>query len=199
MTTLGITRFEDLISHMDGLADSARRSHVDAETVDFLVTIRHRLVRIHNHLTGQPAEAEPGTHAQSKSVTDTEDLLNQFGMLTDAARGAGLPSALTHYLHTARLRMRFSLRGQAGRRIVNRDEKTGTAELEWPGGRETVEVVDSSAYGAGVIGRNPIAVSTVARLTTQEEARRRRYECLVVYCEQNRFEYHIGLEVFAIL
>jgi hypothetical protein len=198
LETLGITRFEDLVAHMDGLTDAARRTYVDREAVDFVATIRRRLVRINNHLTEQPADAEPEVQPRQKTVQDTDDLIDQFGQLTEAARGAGLPATLTHYLHTARLRLRFTLRGQGGRRIVSRDERTGAAHMRWAKGEMAVEVVDSSAYGLGVVTKNPMAEDTVVEITTEEEGRRRRYECLVVYCEQQRFQYHLGLEIFAI-
>ncbi|KPV41546.1 hypothetical protein AN478_03000 [Thiohalorhabdus denitrificans] len=198
MNTLGITRFEDLIGHMDGLAEAGREAGVEAEAVDFLEKIRQRLVRIYNHLSGLDADTEPEVEPTAKSVKDTDDFLDQFGALTDAARGAGLPSAVAHYLHTSRLRMRFSLRGQQeGRRIANRDDQPREAGLEWHGGSETVKVVDSSAYGAGVIARNPVGVHAVAHLTIQGEGGRRRHECLVVYCEPQDAHYHIGLEIFA--
>jgi len=198
LETLGITRFEDLVAHLDGLVNAARRTYVDREAVDFVATIRRRLVRIHNYVDNRPYDAEPDTPPRDKAVRDTDDLIEQFGQLTEAARGAGLPATITHYLHTARLRLRFTLRGQGGRRIVSRDERTGEAQLRWAHGQMAVEVVDSSAYGMGVVTTNPLSEDTVVEITTEEEGRRRRYECLVVYCEQQRFQYHVGLEIFAI-
>jgi hypothetical protein len=198
LQTLGITRFEDLVAHLDGLTNAARRTYVEREAVDFVATIRQRLVRINNHLAGHPFDAEPEVTPRDKTVRDTDDLIGQFGELTEAARGAGLPSTLTHYLHTARLRLRFTLRGQGGRRIVSRDERTGEAQLRWAQGQMEVEVVDSSAYGLGVVAKNPLAENTVVEVITEEDGRRRRYECLVVYSEQQRFQHQIGLEIFNI-
>jgi len=198
LETLGIIRFEDLVAHLDGLINAARRGYVDSEAVDFIASIRSRLVRIHNYLTDLSADTEPDAPPKDKVVQDTDDLIEQFGQLTEAVRGAGLPTSLSHYLHTARLRLRFSLRGQGGRRMVSRDERTGTALLRSDQGEMEVEIVDSSAYGLGAESKNPLPEDSVVEITTEEEGRRRRYECLVVHCEQQRFKYHLGLEIFAI-
>jgi len=195
---LGITRFDELVAHIDALADAGRKAGVDSEAVKFVALIRQRLVRIHNYLEGLPPDHSPQEPIPAKAVADTDDLMEQFGDVTEAARGAGLSATITHYLHTARLRMRFNLRGSGSRRIVSRDEKTGSAELLGPEGTETVEVVDSSAYGVGILSEHGVPTNTVVHLTTQEEGRTRRYDCLVVYCEPHRFKYHVGLEIFAI-
>jgi hypothetical protein len=195
---LGITRFDELIAHIDALADAGRKAGVDGDAVEFVTLIRQRLVRIHNYLEDLPPEHAPQETIPAKAVSDTDDLMEKFGEVTEAARGAGLSATITHYLHTARLRMRFNLRGSGSRRIVSRDEKTGSAELQGPEGTETVEVVDSSAYGVGVLAERGVPTNTVVHLTTQEEGRTRRYDCLVVYCEPHRFKYHVGLEIFAI-
>ena len=198
MKQLGITRFDELVAHIDGLADAGRKAGVDGQAVQFVDLIRQRLVRIHNYLTDQPAGAEPQAAIPAKAVRDTDDFMEQFGEIAEAARGAGLSTTITHYLHTARLRIRFTLRGSGGRRIVSRDEKTGAAELSGPDGTLTVEVVDSSAYGVGVLAEQGIPTNTVVHLTTHEAERTRRYDCLVVYSEPHRFKYHLGLEIFAI-
>jgi len=197
LETLGITRFEDLVAHLDGVIEAARSAPVDSEALAFVVAVRRRLVRIHNHITDQPHNTEPETAPQAKTISDSRDLIDKFGELSEAARGAGLSATLTHYLHTARMRLRFIVGGQGGRRIINRDERTGEAKLRWSQGEMTVEVVDSSAYGMGVISKNPLPEDAVVEVTTDEEGSRRCYQCLVVFCEQQRFHYHIGLEIFA--
>jgi hypothetical protein len=195
---LGITRFDELVAHIDGLADAGRKAGVDGQAVEFVHLIRQRLVRIQNYLEGRPPATEPQGEIPAKAVADTDDFMNQFGEIAEAARGAGLSATITHYLHTARLRIRFTLRGSGGRRIVSRDEKSGSAELSHPEGTLQVEVVDSSAYGVGVLAEEGIPTNTVVHLTTFEEERTRRYDCLVVYSEPHRFKYHLGLEIFAI-
>jgi len=195
---LGITRFDDLLAHMDALADAGRKAGVDGEAVQFVSLIRQRLVRIHSYLRDLPPEDLGQEPIPSKTVTSTDDFMDKFGDIAEAARGAGLSTTITHYLHTARLRLRFTLRGSGGRRIVSRDEKSGAAELHGPDGLESVEVVDSSAYGVGVLSDHSVPEDTIVYLTTHEEGRTRRYDCLVVYCEPHRFKFHLGLEIFAI-
>jgi len=198
LETLGITSFEDLVAHLDGLINAARRTYVEREAVDFVASLRRRLVRIHNHLSDQPFDAQPNVRPTDKTVQDTDDFIQQFGKLTEACRGAGLPTPLAHYLHTARLRLRFTLRGDSGHRIVSRDEHNGPAQLSWAQGKGQVEVVNSSAYGFGVKAKSPVPEDTVVEVITEEEGRRRRYECLVVYCTQEGMQYHLGLEIFAV-
>lgn len=197
MSTLGITNFEDLIAHLDGLVAAAQQAELDPEGVAFLATIRHRLVRIHNHLTGAPAEAEPGGQPAEKTLAGSDDLIEQFDRLTEAARGAGLSPTLFQYLHTAHLRLRFALRSKGNRRVVSRDERTGSARMAWSDGETEVEVVESSAYGLGVLSEVPLAEDAVVEVTTQEEGRTRRYDCLVIHCEKQSVRYHVGLEIFA--
>ncbi|MEF8792867.1 hypothetical protein [Thiohalorhabdus sp.] len=197
METLGITRFEDLVAHLDGLTDAAWGASLDSEAVAFVAAVRRRLVRIHNYLTDRPHDTEPETVPREKAITDLGDLIEQFGQISEAARGAGLSTTVTHYLHTARLRLRFTLSGQGGRRIINRNERTGEAHLRWDQGQMTAEVVDSSASGFGVVSKNPVPEDAVVEVTTEEEGSRRCYGCVVVFCEQQPFDYHIGLEIFA--
>lgn len=202
MDTLGITRFEDLIAHLDGLIKTARINGVESEAINFVATIRTRLVRIHNHLTDQPTNTEPSVASKPKTVTDTDDLISQFGDIAEAARGAGLPPTITHYFHTARLRLRFTLRGQGrrqdSRRIVSREASGGTARMRWEGGETEVEVVDSSAYGLGAMADSRLAENTVVEISREEEGRQRRYDCLVVTAQPHRFQYYLGLEIFQI-
>lgn len=194
-----ITSFEELDGHLDGLVQAARQAPVDPQIVDFLATVRQRLQRIHSYLTDTPPDTKPPSTPPAKTVSDTDDCLEQFGELTEQARGGGLPSVITNYLHTARLRVRFCIGVDGGRRIVKREGRSGTAELQWDHSREEVEVVDGSAYGVGVIGRRPLAPDTVVQLTTEgQEGNRQRYDCLVVYCRGDRSRYQIGLEIFAI-
>lgn len=201
MDTLGITRFEDLIAHLDGLVKATRVIGVESEAIDFVATIRTRLVRIHNHLSDQPTDTEPSVSPKPKTVTDVDDMIHQFGEIAEAARGAGLSPTLSHYLHTARLRLRFTLRGQSrqdSRRIVSREESSGTAYMRWEGGETEVEVVDSSAYGLGVVADARLAENAVVEISREEEGRQRRYDCLVVNDQPHRFQYYLGLEIFQI-
>lgn len=198
METLGITRFEDLIAHLDGLVDAGRRELVDGEAIEFVTRFRSRLVRIDNHLAGRAPDHDPGVQPRSKTVKDTTDFIGQFDRLTDAARGAGLHPTLTHYFHTGRLRLRFALHGEGSRRLINRDEEEATAYLRWNGGQTTTEVVDRSAYGIGVRSRTRLAENTVVDVTLEGQGRRRRWEGLVIHCQPEGGQYLLGLEIFAI-
>lgn len=198
METLGITRFEDLIGHLDGLTVAGRRSHVDKEAVAFVAQFRARLVRIHNYLNDKPAHEDPSARPHNKTVQDTSDFIEQFDALTDSARGAGLHPTLTHYLHTGRLRLRFALQGQGQRRLISRNPGEAVARIRWEGGETTGDLVDLSAYGLGVRTTESLDENTVVEAILEEEGRRRRYEALVVHRRPNEEGYFLGLEIFAI-
>lgn len=201
METLGIVSFEDLIAHLDGLVEAAREAEVGSEATHFVATIRTRLVRIRNFLEGAAPKAEPEVTPKAKTVTSTEDLISQFVGLTEAARSADLGPTFTRYLHTARLRLHFLLSSRSGknnRRLVHREQSSGTARMRWPKGEMEVEVVDRSAYGMGVMARELRPENTVVEIIWEEEGHRRRYYCLVVNGEPHRFQYYLNLETFLI-
>lgn len=130
METLGVTRFEALIGHLDGLTVAGRRSHVDKDVAAFATQFRARLVRIHNYLHGKPAHEEPNAQPRNKTVQDSSDFIEEFDALTDSARGAGLHPTLTHYLHTGRLRLRFALQGHGQRRAISRNPGEAVVHIQ---------------------------------------------------------------------
>ncbi|MFA9459562.1 PilZ domain-containing protein [Thiohalorhabdus sp. Cl-TMA] len=193
-----IQDFKDLLARIDGLVNAAWAARVDPLLARQLAAVRQRLVRIQAHLTGEANPAFPAPEPSHQSVQDSEDLVTRFSALVDASKGSGLSSTLTHYLHNARLRLTFFLRG-AEHRLASRQlpEPGRSVQLEWPDGAAEGTLLDTSAFGIGIETDTPLEPDGVIRVTVADpDGASRTYECVVVHCRPLDSGYHLGLEIF---
>jgi len=193
-----IQDFKDLLARIDGLLEASRKAGVDPRMIRQLTATRLRVVRIQAHITGESNPGYPTPGPKPVSVHDGDEMLATFGELVDATKGCGFSTTLTHYLHNARLRLTFCLRGKELRLASRRLPEPGrTARLEWPGGSGEGTLLDTSAFGVGLETDTPVEADTVVQLTIEEPGgKSRTYECMVVHCQPMDSGYHLGLEIF---
>lgn len=199
MTDAQIANFSELLTHLDGLVEAAWNADVDPRLARQLAAIRHRLVRLQAHLTGESNPGYPPPSPRPRAVESQEDLLNQFGELVAAARsGRAFPLSLTHYLHNAHQRLNYFLHNREKRLSTRATAEEGrTATLTWNGKSAEVKVVDSSPFGVGILADQAVEPDQVVAFhTTDRNGRDRTYECLTIHCRAQEGRYYIGLEIF---
>lgn len=199
MTGLQVGSFEDLLAHLDGLLEAAWSADIDPRPTRHLASVRHRLVRIQAHLTGESNPGYPPPGPQPKTLRTSEDLVTELDGIIEAARaGRALASPISLYLSNARNRLNLFLRSEE-HRLASREvpEEGRAATLEIDGEPLEVTVSDRSAFGVGVITATPVDADRVAELYCPDKPQgAKRFQCVTVHCRDTGDGYHVGLEIF---
>lgn len=192
-----IRDFDQLLAHLEGLAEAAAAGGAESRMAEHLWNLSRRIRAIHDHLQpDQIPERDP--EPEPIPPKDSAGTLDTLHGLLDAAEEAGIHPTLTDFLRNAGHRLDNIQRGVPDYRLAPRHPEEGEARLEHGGSSYTVWVAESSSFGLGVEIDTPLAPDQVARLVVTEAFGATTYECLTTHARPKGDIYHLGLEIFAV-
>ena len=186
-----------LVAELKVLVLEARRIGLDPEIVaqlDMVARQAEGFLREYADLEGYDAAPE------RQSVQDFGELQDRLSDLNTLARGVGVPGEMTDYLRTTQLRLaQIHHRPEQEKRLSARfrEEVPGTLYPYGSAEGASVEVVDRSAMGFGILTSFPMAVGDVVRLEIHWEEEPEIYICGIIHSEPLDDGYRLGLDMFS--
>lgn len=186
-----------LVAELKVLVLEARRIGLAPEIVAQLDMVARQIegfLREYGDLEGYDAAPE------RQPIQDFGELQDRLSDLNMLARQAGVPGEMTDYLRTTQLRLaQIHHRPEEEKRLSARFREEAPGTLYPYGGDEgtSVQVVDRSAMGFGVLTSLPLDVGDVVRLEIHWEEDPEIYICGVIHAERVESGYRLGLDMFS--